>query len=69
MDHDTLIGTQAVVYPGLPAGTYTALIIDDTVYVARMHMVCWQMAGRQGTEQFYGFAEIDNTGKVLRLFQ
>ena len=39
----TLIGSTAVVSPGLGAGTYPALVIDGTVYVARFHNIAWQL--------------------------
>ena len=65
----TLVGTQAVVTVGLKAGTYTALVVDGVVYVARMHMVAWSLAGAKGNEESYGFAEIDEAGKVVRLFR
>ena len=64
-----VVGHQAVVAPHLPAGTYTALVIDGKVYVARMHISAWELAGKKGVEQFYGSAEIDAAGKVVRLFQ
>lgn len=63
------IGKPAVVSPYLKAGTYTALVVDGVVYVARMHISAWELAGKQGVEQFYGFAEIDAAGKVVRLFR
>ena len=63
------VGKQAVVSPHLKAGTYTALVVDGKVYVARMHISAWELAGKQGVEQFYGFAEIDAAGNVLRLFK
>jgi hypothetical protein len=62
------VGHQAVVYPHSPAGTYTALVVDGKVYVARFHIVAWELAGKKGTIQFYGSAEIDAAGKVVRLF-
>lgn len=55
--------------PYLPAGTYTAPVVDGKVYVARMHISAWELAGKQGVEQFYGFAEIDAAGKVVRLIK
>ena len=63
------VGEQAHVAPNLPAGKYTALVVDGEVYVARMHSVAWEMAGKKGVDQFYGFAEIDASGKVIRLFK
>ena len=62
-------GKQAVVSPHLKAGTYPALVVDGEVYVARMHITAWELAGKQGVEQFYGFAEIDAAGNVVRLFK
>jgi hypothetical protein len=64
-----LVGKQAVVSPQLKAGTYPALVVDGKVYVARMHITAWELAGTQGVEQFYGFAEIDAAGNVVRLFK
>jgi hypothetical protein len=64
-----VIGTQAITPPHLPAGRYPALVVDGKVYAARMHITAWELAGKQGTEQFYGFAEIDNCGKVVRVFK
>ncbi len=63
------VGSQAVTSPHLPAGTYTALVVDGRVYVARMHITAWELAGKTGTEEFYGSAEIDATGRVVRLFK
>jgi len=63
------VGKQAVVSAHLPAGKYTALVVDGQVYVARMHNVALELAGRKGATQFYGFCEIDATGKVIRLFK
>ena len=63
------VGRQAVVSAHLPAGRFTALVVDGQVYVARMHNVAWELAGRKGVEQFYGFCEIDALGKVVRLFK
>ena len=63
------VGKQAVVSAHLPAGRFTALVVDGQVYVARMHNVAWELAGRKGVEQFYGFCEIDALGKVVRLFK
>jgi len=45
------------------------LVVDGKVYVARMHIAAWELAGRQGNNTFYGFAEIDAAGKVVRLFK
>jgi len=64
-----LVGSQAIVAARLPAGIYTALVVNGKVYVARFHHEAWRLAGRKGIEQFYGIAEIDATGKVLRLFK
>jgi hypothetical protein len=63
------VGKQAIVSAHLPAGRFTALVVDGQVYVARMHNVAWELAGRKGVEQFYGFCEIDALGKVVRLFK
>ncbi len=63
------IGEQATVAAHLPPGKYTALIVDGQVYVAKMHNVAWELAGRKGVTQFYGFAEIDALGRVVRLFK
>ena len=63
------VGKQAVVSAHLPAGRFPALVVDGQVYVARMHNVAWELAGRKGVEQFYGFCEIDALGKVVRLFK
>jgi hypothetical protein len=49
--------------PPAPAGKYPALVIDGKAYVGRMHTVAWELAGKNGVEQFYGFAEIDTAGK------
>jgi len=58
------IGSQAVVTGGLGAGTYPALIVDGTVYVARFHNIAWQAAG-YGAETKYGMAIIDAAGIVI----
>ena len=50
-------------------GTYAALVVDGQTYVARFHIDAWALAGRKGAEEFYGFAEIDEFGKVVRLFK
>ena len=63
------VGHQAVVTPHLPAGVRAALVIDGKVYAARMHIQAWELAGKKGVEQFYGFAEIDAAGKVVRLIK
>jgi len=63
------VGRQAVTAPNLPAGTFTALVVDGQVYVARFHSVGWQLAGRTGNVQYSGWAEIDGAGRILRLFQ
>jgi len=63
------VGKQAIVSSHLPAGKYAALVIDGKVYVARMHIVAWELAGKRGVETFYGFAEIDAFGKVVSLFK
>ena len=68
-DSLTYVGTQAVITVGLGPGTYTALVVDGIVYVARMHSVAWKLAGAKGVEEFYGFAEIDEAGKVVRLLR
>ena len=65
----SLIGSTAVVAPHLPAGTYPALVVDGTVYVARFHHVAWALAGRTGVETFYGFATVNAAGKVLELIK
>ena len=69
LDTVSLVGKQATVAPNLPAGKYAALVINGKVYVARFHNVAWELAGRKGIESFYGFAEIDAAGKVIRLFK
>ncbi len=66
---DNFIGSQATTPPNLPAGTYAALVVDGQVYVARMHITAWELAGSTGTEQFYGSAAIDSAGQVVRLFK
>jgi hypothetical protein len=63
------VGQQAITSPHLPAGVRPALVIDGKVYVARKHSEAWALAGKRGVEQFYGFAEIDATGKVARLIK
>jgi len=63
-----VVGTQAVVATGLGAGTYPALVVNGTVYVARFHNVAWQLAG-YGTETFYGLATIDALGRVISLIR
>jgi len=63
------VGAQATTPPHLPAGTYCALVVDGKVYVARMHIICWELAGKQGNIQFYGSAQIDAAGTVVRLFK
>jgi len=68
-DPANFVGMPAVVWPHLRAGTYPALVVDGKVHVARMHLLAWELSGRQGVEQFYGFAEIDATGTTLRLFR
>lgn len=60
------IGTQAVVVGPLGAGTYPALVVNGTVYVARFHVLAWEAAGK-GVEIFYGLATIDAAGKVINL--
>jgi RHS repeat-associated protein len=60
------VGSRAVVAPGLRAGEYPALLVDGRVYVARMHEVAWELAGRTGEVQKYGIAEIDDAGTVIR---
>lgn len=64
-----VIGAQAVVAPGLGAGTYPALIIDGIPYVARFHIVAWELAGKTGVETFYGAATIDAAGRVIELIK
>lgn len=59
------IGTQAVVAPGLGAGSYPGLLINGTVYVARFHEIAWQVAGRAEPIVKYGIAIVDATGKVI----
>ena len=39
------VGSTAVVAPGLGAGTYPALLINGTVYVARFHVLASELAG------------------------
>jgi hypothetical protein len=68
-DPASFAGRQAVTSPHLPAGVRPALVVDGQVYVARMHNVAWELAGRTGTVEFYGFAEIDAAGRVVRLIQ
>lgn len=68
-DPANYFGMPAVVWPYLRAGTYPALVVDGKIYVARMHLLAWELADRQGVEQFYGFAEIDATGTTLRLYR
>ncbi|MDA1054788.1 MAG: hypothetical protein O3C40_30545 [Planctomycetota bacterium] len=65
----TLVGSTAVVAPGLGAGTYPALVVNGTVYVARFHNIAWQLAGATGTETFYGFATITASGQVINLIK
>ena len=60
------IGTQAVVVGPLGAGTYPALVVNGTVYVARFHVLAWEAAGK-GAEIFYGLATIDAAGNVINL--
>ena len=69
LDVASLVGKQATVAPHLPAGSYTALVVNGKVYVARMHDVAWELAGRKGVTEFYGYCEIDVAGKVVRLFK
>ena len=64
-----LVGTIATRPAHLPSGVFPALVVNSQVYVARMHNVAWELAGKTGVTQFYGFAEIDALGKVLRLFK
>lgn len=68
-DAASFVGKQAVTTPNLPAGVRAALVVDGKVYVARFHLQAWKLAGKKGVEQFYGFAEIDAAGKVLRLIK
>ena len=65
----TLVGTKAITSPYLPAGTYPALVINGQVYVARFHVTAWELAGKKGCEQFYGFATINTAGAVVSLFK
>ena len=58
------VGSTAVVAPGLGAGSYPALLINGTVYVARFHSVAFGMAGGVATGK-YGMVVIDCSGKVL----
>ena len=58
------IGTQAVVAPGLGAGVWPALMVNGTVYVARFHVVAWEMA-QHAQETKYGMVIIDAAGKVI----
>lgn len=60
-----VIGTRALVAPGLGAGTWPALIVGGRVYIARFHNIAWEAAGR-GTVQAYGMAVIDAAGRVIR---
>jgi len=64
-----VIGTQAVIAPGLAAGTYPTLVINGTAYVARFHNIAWSLAGQTGVETFYGFATINAAGKVIELIK
>lgn len=50
--------------PGLSAGTYPALLVNGTVYVARFHSIAWEMAGKL-PDQKYGMVVIDAAGRVL----
>jgi hypothetical protein len=65
----SMAGAKAVTPAHLPAGQYPAIVVNGQVYAARMHSVAWQLAGQKGTHQFYGFAEIDAAGKVIKLFR
>ncbi len=69
LDLGKFVGKAAITSPNLPAGTYTALIVDGQVYVARFHLIAWELAGKKGVEQFYGFAEIDAAGNIVKLFK
>ncbi len=64
-----VVGTQAVVAPGLGAGTYPVLVINGTAYIARFHNIAWSLAGQTGVETFYGFATINAAGKVIELIK
>jgi len=64
-----VVGTTAVVAPGLGAGTYPVLVINGTAYVARFHNIAWSLAGQTGVETFYGFATINAAGKVIELIK
>jgi hypothetical protein len=68
VDPVKFVGAQAITSPHLPAGTYCALVVDGKVYVARMHTICYELAGKKGYVQFYGSAQIDAAGTVVRLF-
>ena len=68
-DPKAYVGYPAVTPPHLPAGQYCALVINGRVYVARHHIDAFSLAGRKGADEFYGFAEIDAFGKVIRLFK
>ncbi len=59
------IGSTAVVAEGLGAGSYPAILVNGTVYVARFHEIAWQLAGRAEPIVKYGIAIIDATGKVI----
>lgn len=64
-----VVGSTAVVAPGLGAGTYPVLVINGTAYVARFHNIAWSLAGQTGLETFYGFATINAAGKVIELIK
>ena len=50
-------------------GISSPVVVDGKVYVARMHISAWELAGKKGVQQFYGFAEIDAAGKVVRFIK
>ncbi len=60
-----IVGSQAIVAPGLGAGPWPALVVNGRVFVARFHDLAWQASGR-GFVQAYGAVVIDSTGKVIR---
>ncbi|MCL6504959.1 MAG: hypothetical protein K6T86_19960, partial [Pirellulales bacterium] len=63
------VGPQAVTPAHLPAGDFCALVVNGQVYVARMHDVAWELAGKPRNIQFYGSAQIDAAGRIVRLYR